>query len=98
MNMWHDGEASVTLLLLTKALKGTISLIRAPAALIYGKKFLVPIEYDVEWIQKLVWRRWRKKNLGLCHAENSQAFVQPAARCCTELDIPSPNLRMYVLW
>ena len=98
MNMLHDGESSVTLFLLTKALKGTTSLIREPAAVIHGKKFHFPIEEDVEWIQKLPWRKWRKKNLGPCHAENSQALVQPAARCCTELDTPSPNLRIYVLW
>jgi len=44
INMWHYGEASITILPLTKALKGTTSLIRAPAAFIHGKKFLVPIE------------------------------------------------------
>lgn len=42
--MWHDGETSITILPLTKALKGTTSLIRAPAALIHEKTFLVPIE------------------------------------------------------
>jgi hypothetical protein len=33
----------------------------APAALLQGKKLLVPIVYEAEWAPEPVWTRWRRE-------------------------------------